>query len=111
MDGESLNEAQAGGVEQQDEWALVEIFGHRRHWGRIIEVERFGAKLLRVDVPASDAPDAQLTSHFYGGGAIFSMTLTDEATARRMNKRRDEPYLARLPAPDHDEQREDELDF
>jgi hypothetical protein len=33
------------------EWMLVEIFGHRTHWGRGIEVERFGAKMLRIDVP------------------------------------------------------------
>ena len=33
------------------EWAIVEIMGHRKHAGRIREEERFGAKMLRVDVP------------------------------------------------------------
>ena len=33
------------------EWAIVEVFGHRRHAGRTREEERFGAKLLRVDIP------------------------------------------------------------
>ncbi|TIR88700.1 MAG: hypothetical protein E5X19_22515, partial [Mesorhizobium sp.] len=37
--------------EQPFEWMMVEIFGHRSHWGRGIEVERFGAKMLRIDVP------------------------------------------------------------
>jgi len=34
-----------------DEWAIVEIMGHLRRAGRISEVARFGANLLRVDVP------------------------------------------------------------
>ncbi len=37
-------------AEPKFEWAIVEIFGHRRHAGRTIEEERFGAKMLRVDV-------------------------------------------------------------
>ena len=34
-------------VERADgwEWAVVEIFGHRRHAGRTREEERFGAKM------------------------------------------------------------------
>jgi len=33
------------------EWMLLEIMGHRTHWGRVRQEERFGAKLLRIDVP------------------------------------------------------------
>ena len=29
-------------------WALVEIFGHRQHWGEIRDVEIAGGKLLEV---------------------------------------------------------------
>lgn len=79
------------------EWMMVEIFGHRSHWGKGKEVERFGSKMLRIDVPqvlwsepTSEQPEAQLVvagwvTHFYGGSAIFSNTLTDEATALRRN--------------------------
>jgi hypothetical protein len=35
------------------EWAIVEIFGHRRHVGKSREEERFGAKMIRIDVPSS----------------------------------------------------------
>ncbi len=38
------------------EWAIVEIFGHRRHAGRAREEERFGAKMLRIDVPVKGDP-------------------------------------------------------
>lgn len=91
------------------EWAIVEIFGHRRHAGRIREEEKFGAKMLRVDVPTLVAPEVaeagkpieftveRWTSHWYGGASIFSMTLTDEASAMKINR----PYIspARFIAP------------
>lgn len=64
------------------DWAIVEIMGHRRHAGVMAEVERFGARMLRVDVPG-DGDDVAAT-HFYAGSALFSITPTDEATARRI---------------------------
>lgn len=82
------------------EWAIIEIFGHRRHAGRCREEERFGAKMLRVDVPNNGDPEKQgWTTHYYGGGAIFSFTLTDEASAMKANK----PYAPayRTIALDH----------
>lgn len=74
------------------EWAVVEIFGHRRHVGKTREVERYGAKMIRVDEPtitdgAVNFDSATWTSHFYGGGAIFSVQPTDEATALRIAAR------------------------
>lgn len=68
------------------QYAIVEIFGHRRHAGRIIEVEQFGTKMLRVDVPKDGDFDTGFTSHFYGGASIFSLTPCDLATALRINK-------------------------
>ena len=45
-------DAQTPTTEQPtDEYAVVEIMGFRKHHGRISEVERFGSKMLRVDVP------------------------------------------------------------
>lgn len=64
------------------EWAIVEIMGHRRHGGRISEVSHFGATLLRIDVPGEG--EEVIATHFYGGAAIFSITPTDEDTARRV---------------------------
>lgn len=55
------------------EYALVEIFGHRQHYAEVSDVERAGAKLLRVhDVDTDEV-------HFYGGAAIFSMTIISKA--------------------------------
>lgn len=61
-----------------DEYAVVEVFGHQRHVGRISEVERFGSKMLRMDEPVS-APivsfdEGRFTTYFLAGAAIFRMT-------------------------------------
>lgn len=84
------------------EWACVEVFGHRRHFGRCIEEERFGGKMLRVDVP-TPTPEPTLpivwTTHYYGGAALFSYTPTDEATVMRANEPYVSPYAKRIPLP------------
>jgi|SRR5579863_194053 len=73
----------------QTMWALVEIFGHRRHYGRVSEVERFGTKMMRVDVPEKPPapllgePDEIFRTFFYGGGSIFSITPLTEEAARK----------------------------
>lgn len=64
------------------EWVLLEVFGHRQHWGLLTEVERFGAKLARIDEFPPDATEPTAT-HFYGGAAIFSITPVTEASARQ----------------------------
>ncbi len=87
------------------EWAMVELFGHRKHYGRTCEVERFGTKLLRIDVPlAAAAPllgePETFETHFYGGSAIFSFTpMTEEAVRKWADRYRPVPYepIARLP--------------
>src|SRR5262245_47734992 len=84
----------AGALIDTEEFAIVEIFGHRKHVGRIMEVERFGAQFLRVDVPNDDGTFGPgLVSHFYGGSSIFSLTLIDRATFEKMTVPRQRPGL------------------
>jgi hypothetical protein len=86
------------------EWAIIEVFGHRRHAGRTREEERFGAKLLRIDVPVKgDAAANGWETIYYGGSSIFSFSLSDEATCRRINKPYEPPARRSLPAPDGDD--------
>jgi len=83
------------------EWMLVEIMGHRTHWGRVREEERFGSKMMRVDVPLKGDPAAHgWGTFYYSGAAIFSYTLTDEATVLAKNKPYEPPSRYRLPAPE-----------
>lgn len=100
------------------EWAMVEVFGHRSHVGRVREEERFGVKMLRIDVPvitepraapveAADAmPAIEWSTHYYPGASIFSFTLTDEKSVMHAAVRRySPPHRARLAAPEehHDD--------
>jgi hypothetical protein len=85
------------------EWGIVEIFGHRQHAGRVREEERFGAKMLRIDIPQKGDPDKHgWITHFYGGASIFSFRLCDEATALRANKPFEPPARFSLPAPEEE---------
>jgi|SRR5579883_2022307 len=103
MDGATINIDAAA-----EAWACVEIFGHRRHYGRIAEVERFGTKMLRIDVPSlREAPTngepETFETFFYGGGSIFSLTpMTEEAARAYAERDRPRPFTPRsaLPLPD-----------
>lgn len=111
---EEINQQQPSAIDDGWEWMLVEIMGHRTHWGRAREEERFGAKMLRIDVPrfvkfertdssapaiGIDPPRVEWTTHYYGGASIFSYTLTDERTVMARNKPY-EPPSRLLSAPE-----------
>lgn len=63
-----------------ESWAIVELFGHQKIAGCVAEQQIAGTVMLRVDVPGI-AEQAGFT-RFYGGSAVYSITPTDEATAR-----------------------------
>lgn len=90
------------------DWAIVEIMGHRRHAGRVREEERFGAKMLRVDVPTCNAAGISWETRYYGGSSIFSYTPTTEETVMRVNKPYEPPARYQLPAPEDDDEPEGE---
>ena len=55
------------------QFAIVEIFGHRKHWAEIADAERAGGKFLRVhDVETDEV-------HNYGAAAIFNIQEISEA--------------------------------
>lgn len=102
---------EAATPQNNETWALVEVFGHRRHYGRVTEVEKFGTKMLRVDVP-TEAPDRFETFH-YGGAAIFGMTEMTEEVCRKLAERdRPRPVrpIDRLPPPRRDFWEDSEAD-
>ncbi|MFC6792734.1 hypothetical protein ACFQE0_26140 [Methylobacterium komagatae] len=92
--------------EQSDgwEWAIVEVMGHRRHVGRIREEERFGAKMIRVDVPIDGDPVAKgWRTHFYAGSALFSVSPCTREAALKTNKPYERPALLALPRREEDD--------
>lgn len=85
------------------EWARVEIMGHRCHYGRTREEERFGSKMLRIDVPNKGDPAAHgWSTLYYGGSSIFSFALTDEASVMKGNKPYVSPYALTDQSDDDD---------
>lgn len=80
------------------EWVLLEVFGHRRHWGLLSEVERFGTKMARIDEYRPDDA-APVSTLFYGGASIFSIRPEREAFARLRTAERWGCPVPALPAP------------
>ncbi len=64
------------------EWAIVELMGHVRMAGRVTEVEMFGAKLGRVDIPNSEGFSTQI----FNGSSLYRLTPTTEEIARAVAK-------------------------
>ena len=65
-----------------DEWGLVEVMGHSRFAGRIMEQTIGGASFIRVDVPK--VGDNQSFSKIFGATSIYAITPTTEEVARRL---------------------------
>lgn len=96
-------------VPAPEEWAIVEIMGHLRRAGRISEADRFGSKLLRIDIPTG--PDEYVTEYF-SGSAIYRLRPATEEVARAVGAQLGDPrpvmpVAYRLPAPEA----EDEFEF
>lgn len=92
----------------QTYWAIVELMGHRQRAGLCQEVEQFGAKMLRIDIPA---PDDATVTEFYGGSSIYALRPASEEVARACAERLGDPRpvspvayrLAAPPAPVEDD--------
>lgn len=62
-----------------DEWAIVELLGHRRLAGRVREVQIAGAGFLRLDIPDCGGHPAQ--TQFVAPGSVYALHPTTEAIA------------------------------
>jgi hypothetical protein len=69
-----------------DVWAIVELMGHVKLAGKLTEVERFGAKMGRLDIPQADG---SYVTQFFGGGSIYRITPVSEEVARHVVKSTD----------------------
>lgn len=63
------------------QWAILELMGHRKAAGLVQEVDLFGGKLLRIDIPEGGR-DQQQISQLYGAASIYCLTIVDEETAK-----------------------------
>lgn len=65
-------------------WAIVELMGHRQRGGYVKDVEMFGGKLLRIDIPVET--DKNVTE-FYGCSALYALRPCTEEIVRDHIKR------------------------
>ena len=80
-------------------WAMLEVMGHRQRVGRVQEVEMYGGKMLRIDIPLEGGD----VTEFYSCASIYALRPLGEKVARDTAKRYRRPvrpvdYRA-LPAP------------
>lgn len=68
---------------QVEQWAIVELMGHVRLAGKLTEVERFGCKMGRIDIPRGEG----FYTKFFGGQSVYAITLVSEEAARAVASR------------------------
>jgi hypothetical protein len=64
----------------EGEYAIVELFGHTTLVGRVTEVERFGAKMMAIQILFGGK---LLDPIYHGGAAIYRMSPCARETAWR----------------------------
>lgn len=63
-----------------EQWAIVEVMGHRRFAGMVSEQTIGGSSFVRVDVPEIEGTPA--FTKFFGSGSIYCISPVSEAIAR-----------------------------
>jgi hypothetical protein len=72
-------------------WAMLELMGHRQRVGHVQEVEMYGGKMLRVDIPAEGGD----VTEFYGCSSIYALRPIAEDIARDAARRYGDPRPVR----------------
>jgi hypothetical protein len=72
-------------------WAMLELMGHRQRVGFVREVEMYGGKMLRIDIPTEGGD----VTEFYGGSSVYSMRPIAEDVARDAARRYGDPRPVR----------------
>lgn len=90
-----------------DEYAVVEIKGHRRYGAKVSEIKRYGIKMMRAEV-LTDPPFVQ----YVHPDSIFAETPCTEEKARDACQYIESPIAKQecraLPEPDFDDDDDDD---
>lgn len=68
-----------------EQWAIVEVMGHRRFAGMVTEQTIGGSSFVRVDVPEVQSSRGETLPAFtklFGSGSIYCISPVSEAIAR-----------------------------
>jgi hypothetical protein len=97
-------EPEIAAPETFDSWAVVELMGHVRMAGRLTEVELFGSKLARIDIPNGRGG---FTTQFFTAQSVYRITPTTEELARRVTGSNQAPIHRYELGPAHEDLDED----
>jgi hypothetical protein len=81
-----------------DQWALLELMGHRRLAGKVSEQTIAGQGFLRIDVYPGEDVEASATQ-FYAPGSVYALTPVTEAVARAFATRNRPAPITRYDLP------------
>jgi len=89
-------------AEKFEGWCVVEVMGHHRYAGHVMETQLAGAGMLRIDVPASEAdehgPAVAAFTKFIAPGSLYGVTPVSEEYARQAARAlRKEPVEIYMP--------------
>jgi hypothetical protein len=65
-----------------DEWAILELMGHRQLGGRVREQEIAGCGMLRIDIYPGDAQTPVATQFYNPKSAVYGLHPADEQIVR-----------------------------
>lgn len=89
-------------VEKFDEWAVVEIMGHKKYSGHVTEHAMGGSSFVRIDVPEITLNNGQNLAPFtklFGAGSVYCISPVTEETARAFAAKLMAEGFSRFEAP------------
>lgn len=69
-------------AETFEEWAILELMGHRKLAGLVREATIAGGAFIRIDIPAVE-PGKWTATQYYSPASVYCMTPCTEALARQ----------------------------
>ncbi len=79
-----------------DEWAVLELMGHRRLAGRVTDAVIGGGSFLRIDIPGKNE---RVTTQYYSPGSVYCITPTTEEIARSVSAQSEPEPVHRWELP------------
>jgi hypothetical protein len=90
-----------------EEWAILELMGHRRLAGLVREQTIGSASFIRIDVFIEG--EKAVATQFYNPDAVYCMTPVSEELARQVAKRDQPTPVSRWELPPPPERDEDDI--
>ena len=95
-----------------EEWAILELMGHRRLAGQVVEITIGGKGFIRIDVPGNE--NDKMQSQIYSPDAVYCITPTTEEIARHVAEQCHEKPISRWDVKDllpaHEDAEHEEID-